>query len=114
MAKIDELHAASVSSDLALLKQAVMKALSAGKNLVAPRAAAQAPTTENVGTPKAPIWKVSANGEETPEQAMARWLMMMAETTGGEQFNQGDPDSNYMSDLQDIFPEQPETPDAQR
>jgi hypothetical protein len=69
----------------------------------------QPPTTENVGSPQDPIWKVSAQGEEeTPEQAMARWLMQMS-----QQLNQGDPDENYMSDLQDIFPEQPEIPDAQ-
>lgn len=66
------------------------------------------PTTENVGTAQAPIWKVTAQGEEeTPEQAMARWLMEMADTIGVQPFNQSDPDENYMTDLEDIFPNQP-------
>jgi hypothetical protein len=63
----------------------------------------QPPSTVNVGTEKDPIWKVSADGSETPEQAMAKWLQMMAETTGSESF---DPDE-WMKAQEDLYPEAP-------
>lgn len=63
----------------------------------------QPPTTVNVGTEAEPIWKVSIDGEETPEQAMIEWLKMMAETTGSEDF---DPDE-WMKAQEDLYPEAP-------
>jgi hypothetical protein len=70
----------------------------------------QPPTTVNVGTEAEPIWKVSIDGEETPEQAMARWLQMMAETTGSESF---DPDE-WMKAQEDLYPEAPLGDDDER
>lgn len=105
MATIDELHAQSVSGDLAMLKNALVKLLRPAQ------AQAQTPpTTVNVGTDKEPIWKVSIDGEETPEQAMARWLQMMAETTGSEDF---DPDE-WMKAQEDLYPEAPPGEDDER
>ena len=63
----------------------------------------QPPTTVNVGTEQEPIWKVSVEGEPSPEQALAEWLRMMAETTGSEDF---DPDE-WMKAQEDLYPEAP-------
>ena len=99
MATIDELHAQSVGGDLKMLKDALV-------NLLRPQAQAQEivkPNTVNVGTEAEPIWKVSIDGAETPEQALADWLRMMSETTGSENF---DPDE-WMKAQEDLYPEAP-------
>ena len=63
----------------------------------------QPPTTVNMGTEAGPVWKVTIEGEDTPEQAMVKWLMEMADTTGTETF---DPDE-WMKAQEDLYPEAP-------
>ncbi len=64
------------------------------------------PSTENIGTPEEPVWKISLEGTGNDQVEFAKWLMDMADTTSAGEFNQDDPEVNYMSDLEDIFPDQ--------
>lgn len=66
-------------------------------------------STENIGTGEDPVWKVTIDGEDNDAASQVefmKWLMDMADTTGATEFNQDDPDTNYMSDLEDVFPDQ--------
>ena len=63
----------------------------------------QPPTTVNVGTEEEPIWKVSIEGDDSPEQAMVKWLMEMEGSTGSEDF---DP-AEWMKAQEDLYPEAP-------